>query len=88
MYTVYILYSATLDRYYVGFTSQSVHDRLQKHLGSHSGFTSKVKDWKIVFSESHQTKQDATQREKEIKSWKSRRKIEELIGSTEQSTPT
>jgi len=83
MYTVYILYSAILGRYYVGFTSQSVHDRLQKHLGSHSGFTSKVKDWKIVFSESHQTKQEATQREREIKSWKSRRKIEELVSSTE-----
>jgi putative endonuclease len=83
MYTVYILYSAILDRYYVGFTSQSVHDRLQKHLVSHSGFTAKVKDWEIVFSESHQTKQDAIQREKEIKSWKSRRKIEELISSIE-----
>jgi putative endonuclease len=83
MYTVYILYSAKLDRYYVGFTAQSVQERLQKHLGSHSGFTSKVKDWIIVYLETYQTKQEATKREKEIKRWKSRKKIEALINSTE-----
>jgi putative endonuclease len=28
-----------------------VKARLQKHLGNHSGYTAKAKDWKIVFSE-------------------------------------
>ncbi|RQP13928.1 MAG: GIY-YIG nuclease family protein [Chryseobacterium sp.] len=50
MYFVYILYSETLDKYYIGSTA-NVEKRLEKHLQKHSGFTARAKDWKVAFSE-------------------------------------
>jgi putative endonuclease len=79
MYFVYLLYSKKLDQYYIGFTSTLVEERLNKHLSNHKGFTSRAKDWVVVFKESHQNKEDALRREKEIKNWKSRIKIEILL---------
>ena len=83
MFTVYILYSQNINKYYIGFTGDQVEVRLQKHLSEHRGFTGKQKDWQIVYSEYFQEKSEAMKREKEIKNWKSRIKIEKLIGSIE-----
>ncbi|NNE26792.1 MAG: GIY-YIG nuclease family protein [Saprospiraceae bacterium] len=77
-YYLYILYSKSLNRYYVGHT-KNLSDRLSKHLANHSGFTGKAKDWILVYSEDYPTKQDAYRRERQLKSWKSRLKIEDLI---------
>ena len=75
---VYILFSATKNRYYVGFTS-NLQERLIRHNQKSKGFTGNVKDWKVVYTESYPTKEEACQRELQIKSWKSRIKIEELL---------
>ena len=83
MFTVYILYSESTNRFYIGYTGEGVDIRLQKHLAHHKGFTGKQNDWKIVYTEIYQTRQDAMRREKEIKKWKSRVMIERLIKSTE-----
>ncbi|MGB2994903.1 MAG: GIY-YIG nuclease family protein, partial [Ferruginibacter sp.] len=42
MFTVYIIYSKVLDRFYIGYTSESAEKRLQKHLSNHDGFTAKA----------------------------------------------
>ena len=78
MYFVYILYSKTVDKYYVGYTNNLEH-RLEQHNSSHKGFTSQSNDWEIAYSEEYESKQDAMQREKVIKSWKSRKRIEMLL---------
>ena len=83
MFTVYILYSVLLNRFYVGYTGSSVEKRLEKHLANHKGFTGKQTDWKIMYIETYDTKVAAIKREMEIKKWKSRKMIEKLIGSTE-----
>ena len=83
MYFVYILYSENIDKYYVGFTAGSVENRLLKHLADHKGFTGKAKDWQIKRVERYSTKEAAMSREKIIKKWKSRKLIENLVGSTE-----
>ncbi len=83
MFYTYILYSVTLDRYYIGYTSGTAESRLAKHLASKAGFTSKAKDWKIVYVEAFGTKQAAILREREIKKWHSRKMIEQLLSSTE-----
>ena len=80
-FTVYILYSKTLHKYYVGFTGDEIVERLRKHNSNHKGFTGNVADWVKVFSEHYSEKQSAMKREKEIKSWKSRIRIEQLIKS-------
>ena len=77
-YFVYILYSETLDRYYVG-SSANPEKRLRKHLSNHAGFTGKAKDWIIRYTECFESKTQALMREKQLKGWKNRSLIEELI---------
>ncbi|MDD5572103.1 MAG: GIY-YIG nuclease family protein [Bacteroidales bacterium] len=78
MFTLYIIYSAVLDKYYVGYT-ENIEQRIRKHNSNHKGFTGKKYDWVLKYSETFQTKQEAIKRETQIKRWKSRIKIEELI---------
>jgi len=80
-YLVYILFSAQLDRYYIGHTGEPMAERLRKHLSTHSGYTSKAKDWSLVWTEEYARKQDAYARELEIKSKKSKKYIQNLISS-------
>ena len=80
-YTVYIIYSSTADKFYVGFTGEVIKERLRKHNSNHKGFTGKFNDWQIVYTEMFTIKQLAMGREKEIKAWKSRSKIQTLINS-------
>ncbi|MFH6999607.1 GIY-YIG nuclease family protein [Flavobacterium sp. FlaQc-57] len=75
----YILYSKTLNQYYIGHTSESLQERLRKHLSNHSGFTGKAKDWIIIYFEEFETKSLAYKRELEVKKWKSRVRVEKLI---------
>lgn len=78
MYFVYILYSDALDKYYIGSTS-NIDERLKKHLSNHKGYTSKAKDWELVYSEEYDTKTLALKRERQIKNWRSRKMIGKLI---------
>jgi putative endonuclease len=79
MHTVYILFSDAIQQYYIGYTSQDPKERLAKHLANHRGFTARAKDWKIVYTEVFSAKADALQREKQIKNWKSKLRITQLI---------
>ena len=83
MYVVYILYSAKLDRYYIGFTGDTMNGRLKKHLAYHKGFTGTGKDWKVVHTEEYSNKKDAMLREQQIKNWKSKAMINKLVTSIE-----
>ena len=82
-FSVYILYSSTLDKYYVGYTGDSLEERLRKHNTQHKGFTGGLGDWIIRHIETFELKTDATRRERQIKNWKSRRLIEKLIADSE-----
>ena len=78
MYWFYILYSSSLDKYYLGST-ENLEGRLRRHLSHHGGFTGKADDWQLVYYESFPSKQQALARERQIKRWKSRRMIEKLV---------
>jgi putative endonuclease len=78
-FTVYILYPSIRDRYYVVHTGDDLQERLRRHNSNHKGFTGEIGDWIIVYTETFPTKSAAYQREREIKTWKSRNKIELLI---------
>jgi putative endonuclease len=75
----YILFSKTINSYYVGYTCNDLSERLRKHNTNHKGFTGRANDWIKVYSENHQSKTEAYARERYIKSRKSRLYIEELI---------
>ena len=77
-YYVYILYSASLNKYYVGST-EDVYSRLEKHLQNHKGFTGKAKDWILKYTETYNSKSESIKREFQIKKWKSRKMIESLV---------
>lgn len=76
-FSVYIIYSKIIDQYYVGH-SEDLTDRLYRHNNSGSKATKKAKDWKIVYTESYETRAEASRRESEIKKKKSRNYIEQL----------
>jgi putative endonuclease len=79
-YYTYILYSPTLDKFYIGSTSD-LKERLRKHNSNHKDFTGNTADWKIKWVEEHLTREDAVKHEKQIKGWKSRKIIEKMINS-------
>ena len=77
-YYTYILYSEYLDLYYIG-SSKNPNARLQKHLAKHKGFTSIAKDWIICYVEKFETRSEAYRREIQLKSWKNKLRIKQLI---------
>ncbi|MFO7575560.1 MAG: GIY-YIG nuclease family protein [Bacteroidales bacterium] len=78
MFAVYIIYSVKLDKYYIGYSSD-VHDRLSKHNRMSKGFTSKGIPWVLVHTELFDDKKSAMIRERQLKRWKNRERIESLI---------
>jgi len=77
-YIIYILFSQIRNRFYIGFTS-NLEERIIRHNQKSKGFTGNVNDWEIVYTEKYKSKEEAHKRELQIKSWKSRIKIQELI---------
>ena len=75
---VYIIYSCAIDKYYVGQTD-NFSKRLQSHLEGLSSYTSRAKDWKLVYHEVFENRTAARKRELQIKRMKSRLYIEQLI---------
>jgi putative endonuclease len=78
----YILYSLSTNRFYVGHTGEIIEERVRKHNSNHKGYTGKAQDWEIAYLEMYKTKEAAYTRERTIKSWKSRLRIEALIAGT------
>ena len=79
-FEVYILFSEIKNRFYIGYTS-NLEERIIRHNQKSKGFTGKENDWKIVYTERFNIKEEAIKRELQIKSWKSRKKIMELIAN-------
>jgi len=79
MFTTYVLYSEKHDKIYIGYTSN-----LQQRLISHNelatkGWTIKFRPWKLIYKEEYETKSEAMKREKQLKSYKGRTFIRDLI---------
>ena len=81
MYTVYIIYSLSIDRYYVGYTNDLIR-RFNEHNRKKGKFTDQGIPWKLVHQEDFELKSDAMNREKFIKAQKSRKFILSLISSS------
>jgi putative endonuclease len=78
MYTLYILYSESFGRFYVGYTND-LERRLSEHNRKKGKFTDAGIPWNLVYSETFVNKKDAMARERFIKSKKSKNFIKELI---------
>ena len=73
-----------MNKYYVGYTGDEIVERIKKHNSNHKGFTGGVGDWELVYHEVYSSKSEAMARERQIKGWKSRKLITQLV----QSIPT
>ena len=78
MYKVYILHSQKTDRYYVGYTND-LERRISEHNRKKGKYTDGGIPWELVYTEDYEIKTEAMEREKYIKSKKSRKYIETLI---------
>ena len=74
----YILYSAKLNRYYVG-ACIDMDRRFKEHNIGHSKYTSTGMPWVLKYKEEYETLQEAKKRELTIKKMKSRKYIEDLF---------
>ncbi len=83
-YFVYILHSASRDKYYIG-TTDNVDLRLEQHnTGFYKkGFTTKGIPWVLMMSISCNSSKQAYQVERYIKSRKSVKYIQKLIQNTD-----
>ena len=75
---MYIIYSAKVNKYYVGACT-NIERRLYEHNIGHSTFTSTGIPWELKYSEQFPDLNQAKKRELEIKKKKSRSYIEHLI---------
>lgn len=64
-----MLYSAVIDRYYVGQTS-NLEDRLKRHNHGRSKYTKSGIPWKLVYKESFETRSEAMKKGKEVEAFK------------------
>lgn len=72
LYTVYILFSISHQKIYIGYTSNLI-ERFKSHneLGT-KGWTLKYRPWLVIYNEFYETKQEALKREKNLKGGKGR----------------
>ncbi|MCB9333095.1 MAG: GIY-YIG nuclease family protein [Lewinellaceae bacterium] len=78
MYYVYIIYSATTDKYYVG-SCQDLNRRLTEHNTGRSTYTKTGAPWDLKWQSTFETRSLAVKEERRIKAKKSRKFIEYLI---------
>ena len=79
-FTLYILHSLKLNKYYIGQTI-NLTERIDLHKTQYfkNSFTAKAVDWTLIFTLECESRDEALFIEKYIKRMKSRRYIENLL---------
>jgi len=82
MHYLYILYSKTLNRFYVGET-QNIDKRIILHNSRYfkKAFTKSASDWKVVLGKKCNIREEAMYLESFIKRMKSKKFIEKVIAT-------
>jgi len=79
MFTVYVLYSQSHNKIYIGQT-EDIERRLFEHNnGLLSGYTKRYIPWETIYTEEYPSRSDALKREKQMKSQKGREFIWSII---------
>ena len=78
MYKTYILYSNSINKYYIG-SCENLEKRFNDHNTGRSSFTKTGMPWVLKWSKSFEMRSDAQKEEYRIKAKKSRKYIEFLI---------
>jgi len=75
---LYILKSKTTGNFYIG-SCLNVDSRYADHKRGQSPYTRSRGPWELAYREEYATVAEARRRERQLKSWKSHRSIQELI---------
>jgi putative endonuclease len=75
---LYILKSSKCDKIYIGSTCD-IERRLSDHNRGNTPSTKRFIPWSVVYTEEYLTKEEARGRERQIKNWKNRERVEQLI---------
>ena len=78
MYKAYILQSEKSGKYYIGHT-QDLENRLKRHNDGRVRSTKEHRPWKVIYTESFNTKEEVYRRELKIKSYKGGEAFKKLI---------
>ena len=79
MYTVYVLHSQKFDKIYIGYSSNFAERFLSHNKLGKKGWTIQFRPWRLIHSETYDSKEEAIKREKELKSGKGREWIRNII---------
>jgi putative endonuclease len=75
MYFVYILYSMSSRKTYVGYTND-INRRIREHnITESNGFTLRYRPWTLIRTEHYASKSEALEREKYLKTGKGREEV-------------
>lgn len=78
MFTVYVLYSERFNRTYTGLTN-NLDRRLKEHNSKQNKSTKAYTPWRLIYTEQLETRVEAREREKFLKSGKGRDFIKTVI---------
>ncbi|MEX0944805.1 MAG: GIY-YIG nuclease family protein [Balneolaceae bacterium] len=80
-YYLYIIQSEKKDIYYIGSSGNPCR-RLFYHNSESKGFTKQFRPWKLIYTQSFESKSSALKAENRVKAWKSKKMIRLLINHT------
>ena len=80
-FTVYILYSATYYKIYIGYTSNLIHRFYSHNQFGKDGYRLKFRPWVLIYTELFENKKDTMKRELQLKSANGRKWIWDKIES-------
>ena len=75
---LYILKSKINERFYIG-TTANLEGRIKRHNEGRSKSTKSGRPWEVVYLEEFDNRSEALARERQLKRWKNRDRIEDLV---------
>jgi putative endonuclease len=78
---VYILYSLSTARHYISQTN-NIDARILRHNNAYVKSTKPYRPWELIPLETYEDRTSSMARENQLKSWKSKEKIKELMGAS------
>jgi putative endonuclease len=79
MFFVYVLYSPSANKFYVGYTSNLESRILSHNVYGTKDWTKRHRPWNLVYTESYESKSKALKREKELKTGVGREFIRKMF---------
>ena len=79
MYYVYVLQSERTGRWYTG-SAADVAERLERHNGGRSKATKSGRPWRLIHTESFDTRAEAVRRESYLKTGVGREELDTTLG--------